>query len=87
MGASGFDLSLLVQPDESTTLHAWWKAASDRASKERRREFNGIAIYIMWNIWKERNCRIFQGVSALASDVVVLALSAIDLRKLAFDPP
>ena len=50
MGAPGFDLSLLVQPNESTTLHAWWKAASDRASKERRREFNGIAIYIMWNI-------------------------------------
>jgi hypothetical protein len=28
--------------------------------KERRSYFDGIVVYFWWNVWKERNRRIFQ---------------------------
>jgi hypothetical protein len=28
-----------------------------------KRAFNGIVIYTMWNIWNERNRRIFESVA------------------------
>jgi hypothetical protein len=33
-----------------------------------KHDFNGIVIYIMWNLWKERNWCIFQneGPSSLS---------------------
>jgi glutaredoxin 2 len=37
--------------------------------KIQRRDFNGLAIYIMWNLWKEQNRRIFENKLESAQQV------------------
>lgn len=83
-----YDLNILRQvnlSDYNDTI-AWWIPASKAIDKNRRREFNGVATYIMWNIWKERNRRIFQAVAAPAFVVAMMACDAIDSHKLDFSP-
>jgi hypothetical protein len=40
-----------------------WEAASSPLPKTQKREFNDIAIYTLWNLWKERNQRISKNSS------------------------
>jgi hypothetical protein len=73
MTATDFEISHVLPPTQTTPIHAWWQDMSTNYTpKDRRREFNGYTIYIMWNIWKELNWRIFQGVAAIDLDVVVI---------------
>jgi hypothetical protein len=37
--------------------------------KNHKRDFNGMVIYIMWNLWKELNQRIFENKSLAAEQV------------------
>jgi hypothetical protein len=38
----------------------WWERMEAHFPKSHRRNFSGVTIYIMWNIWKEQNRRIFE---------------------------
>jgi hypothetical protein len=60
---------------QSTTesLADWWESILPTIQKEKRRAFNGMAIYIMWNLWKERNRRIFDNKYSTAVQVAALA--------------
>jgi len=40
-----------------------------KVAKEERRGFNGLVIYTCWNLWKERNRRIFNNAQELALQV------------------
>jgi len=40
-----------------------------RVPTDRRWDFNGMAIYIMWNLWKEQNYRIFDNIHSTARQV------------------
>jgi hypothetical protein len=43
----------------SDSLSDWWELALPSIQKDKRRGFNGMAIYIICNLWKERNRKIF----------------------------
>lgn len=49
----------VTQQANFNTLADWWDHSLRLIPKERKRAFNGLAIYTMWNLWKERNRRIF----------------------------
>lgn len=55
--------------------------AANSLPKEQRRSFNSIAVYVMWNIWQERNHRIFQHASLLPSDTTAMAKEDILQRS------
>lgn len=48
------NMSLPQQADSrnATNLGDWWERMEALFPKCRRRNFNSVAIYIMWNIWK-----------------------------------
>jgi hypothetical protein len=44
-----------------------------------------MVIYTMWNIWKERNRRIFQSMAINARQVALKAKEDIDMRSRALN--
>jgi hypothetical protein len=48
-----------AHPAQFDSIGAWWESAIRSVPSDKERHFNGLVIYIMWNIWKERNRRIF----------------------------
>jgi hypothetical protein len=49
-----------------------------------RRRLNGVVIYTFWNIWKERNRRIFNNAIETVSQVATRIKEDIEQRKRAF---
>lgn len=44
----------------SGSLYAFWRKCRRKVAKNQRRDMDGLLIYFWWNLWKERNGRIFQ---------------------------
>jgi hypothetical protein len=38
--------------------------------KQNGRQFNGILIYIVWNLWKKRNKRVFENEHKTVQQVI-----------------
>jgi hypothetical protein len=54
------------------------------ADKKTKRSRSGRLLYILLNVWKERNRRIFQGVRKTYMEVARIAHEDIQQRALAF---
>jgi hypothetical protein len=57
----------LEVPSRSVQLEGWWNAAV--SGKSKRRHEAALLIYTAWNLWKERNRRVFEGVSQPGRDL------------------
>jgi hypothetical protein len=44
----------MQSPQDPPHLKAWWEEAAAKISKQEKRGFNGMVIYTLWNLWKER---------------------------------
>jgi len=53
-----FDVQLPQQDPQC--LATWWEDVASMVPKQERRTFTGVLIYVVWNLWKERNMRIFK---------------------------
>jgi hypothetical protein len=69
----------LPQQDPAS-LATWWEHTTDKVPKQERRCFNGVCIYIVWNLWNERNRRIFQNVHMRAQQVASMTKDDIMRR-------
>ena len=54
----GVDEALIPTTDD--TLGDWWVSARKRIDKRHRRGFDTICISVCWNLWKQRNGRVFR---------------------------
>lgn len=54
------------------TVAQWWKKCRRLIQKQNRTFFNGFVVYFWWNIWKERNRRVFNKESKNEDDVAFL---------------
>ena len=50
-------------------------------SEARRRTFNRVLIYTVWNLWKERNRRVFENKHKTTEQVAYLAKEDIIQRR------
>lgn len=58
-----------------------------QASKQAKQQHSGRLLYTLWNIWKERNRRIFKGTQMTYIKVAMLALEDIRQREHALGVP
>jgi hypothetical protein len=54
------------------------------ADKKVKRSRSGRLLYVIWNVWKERNRRKFQGVRLTYLEVVHITHENIHQRAFAF---
>jgi len=54
-------------------------------TSENRNKVAAILIYTAWNIWNERNRRIFQGSSQQPTAVLGFIKEEMEVRRQAFD--
>jgi hypothetical protein len=74
---------LLAQSDlaSATNIREWWEAATSALPKNQKHAFNGIVIYTMWNLWKERNRRIFESVALLPVQIALRIKDVSQFRR------
>jgi hypothetical protein len=73
-----------LTPGLHATLDDWWEAMLVGTDKKGKRSRSGRLLYVIWNVWKERNKRIFQGVRLTYLEVAHIAHEDIRQRALAF---
>jgi hypothetical protein len=76
-----FDENLVIPSEEPTKLTRWWEVSQAKIPIGERRRFNGVVIYTIWNIWKERNRRIFTGAFEMAVQVASRAKQDIEQQR------
>ncbi|WVZ67318.1 hypothetical protein U9M48_016414 [Paspalum notatum var. saurae] len=69
------------------SVEDWWLTVFLGKPEEHHKTISGILMYIVWNIWKERNRRIFDGKSASPTTVFSRAKEEMALRRAACGQP
>lgn len=78
--------NLLQNIPPNVQVAQWLQYATEQVPKEHRRVMTGKILYAWWNIWKERNRRIFQGIEKNQTQVAMLAKEEADCYKMATTP-
>jgi hypothetical protein len=56
-------------PAQDAALAPWWLAGHKSLPKERRRGFDSLVTLVWWNIWRERNSRVFNDAMKQAAEL------------------
>ena len=69
----------------ASSISAWWNRVAKLKKKGRQLDECTAAVYIAWNIWLERNRRIFKDSAQPSTDVLVRARDDISLLSEAWE--
>jgi hypothetical protein len=59
-------------PDANSSLVDWWLQARAQAPNPFRRGFDTLVLLVSWEVWKERNRRMFENLSRTPAEVLAL---------------
>jgi hypothetical protein len=59
-------------PWRQVSLMHWWNSGLDSASSATKNRHATVRIYTTWNIWKERNRRVFDSIASTPHRVLQL---------------
>lgn len=65
----------------ATSIRSWWRKINTGVPKDARHKQVRFAVYIAWNIWKERNRRVFQATNAQVPTILQLVKDEIGLLQ------
>lgn len=68
----------------ATSIKMWWLKLNTGAPKEIKNAQVRFAVYMAWNIWKERNRRVFQATSTQPSVLLQMVKDDVCLLEEAF---
>ena len=66
---------------DPTDIRSWWEDVAAKVPRSERRRLNRVVIYSFWNIWKERNRRIFDNKIETVPQVAARIKEDIEQRK------
>jgi hypothetical protein len=66
------------------SISDWWDDMLTGKPRKEQRRISGRFLYVVWNVWKERNRRIFTGLRLTYPEVADLAREDIAQRERAF---
>jgi hypothetical protein len=69
---------LILPSQEPVHLSSWWEEAETKITKGERKR---LVIFTLWNLWKERNKRIFNNAYESAMQVAYRTKENIEQRK------
>ena len=72
---------LVLVPAQGVNVQEWWNSALQVPDAAKRNRVAAILIYTAWNIWNERNRRIFQGVVQAPQRILGLIKEEMALRQ------
>jgi mannosylglycoprotein endo-beta-mannosidase len=72
-------------PERGVPMEDWWNSTMLSTTKQIKTQRASISIYTAWNLWKERNRRIFERVSAPPSRILQLIKEEMATRAAACD--
>jgi hypothetical protein len=79
-----------LKPNSWTNTHhnfqSWYKSLVGKLTKERRKTIVMLANLVCWEIWKERNRRIFEKKVMTASVMITNTLEEVDVWRIAGAP-
>lgn len=79
--------SHVKKPSDTMSMEEWWTQEVQLPTKEERRTWAAINMYTVWNLWKERNRRIFEGKEADPVTVFQFIREEMGLRAQACGKP
>ena len=68
---TGANVPLLTGSPNDISLYDWWMDLRNLCTRQTRRGFDGLLIHFWWNLWLERNNRIFQRQHRSADQVAL----------------
>lgn len=54
----------------SDTLQDWWLQLRDQLPNSKRKGFDSLFALVAWQLWKERNGRVFRGEESQPSELI-----------------
>jgi hypothetical protein len=79
-----FNTNLGQLQGDPLQILSWWEKAVTVVPLTERKRFNGMVIYTFWNLWKERNRRIFNNNYESVMQVAARTKDDIEQRRRAF---
>ena len=66
------------------SILSWWNMIASWPKNDDSKRDIKIAVYIVWNIWKERGRRIFQNKNLTAHSLAGIIRDEVQMLELAF---
>jgi len=78
---------LVSKPATDISLEVWWLRSLQNLPRAQKRTKAAVLMYTTWNLWKERNRRVFEGKEAEPSTVLHFVKEEVNLRFRACGAP
>ena len=75
--AIGWPLNIPTADDQ---LESWWLRERGRLAAKERKRFDSWVLLISWNIWKQRNARVFGNATQLCNEDELAAKTVADMK-------